>query len=312
MKTLLNINIGMLMLIISATGDLMAQVQTLVDVNKSFQGIDKIEVSGGSLEVEYLGADSQNEVSVAAYLESNNHNQDIIFVTLGNILKISYQNTGNIRSYGNVRTNGHIKILGPETMELSVNGGSGKIKVDNVSSEYTQLRVGSGSLTANNIKGNLDAKSGSGSIKLENIEGDVNCAVGSGSASINGITGSLTYSSGSGSIKATNVSGLANIALSSGSAKLENIGELGHLKVSSGSLRADNSGLGSNTTMNGSSGSIRVQTPTNLNDFNFSFKASSGSVKVGDSRSGKSLEIRNGSKPQIVGSISSGSISIEN
>jgi DUF4097 and DUF4098 domain-containing protein YvlB len=312
MKNLLNITLSALLYLVAATGGPMAQAQVLVDVTKTFPGIDKIEVSGGSLEVEYIGAKSGNEVSVEAYLESNNPNQDIIFVTLGNVLKISDQNTGNTRNFGNIRTKGHIKIRGPEAIELDVKGGSGKINVENVTSDLTTLAVGSGSVSANNLTGNLDARSGSGSLNLENIEGDVICSIGSGSANINGITGSLSYRSGSGSVKASNVVGLVDIALTSGNARLDNIGELGNLKVSSGSLRAENAGLGPNTNMNGSSGSFRIQTSSNLEDFNYSLRASSGSVKVGGNRSGKNLEIKNGTKPQIRGSISSGMISIEN
>lgn len=283
MKNQLVLTIAALLMILSATDSLVAQVETLVDVTKTFSGIDKIEVNGGSLEVEYIGQSNEKEVSVAAYLESNNSSHDIVFVTLGNVLKISFQNSGNTRSYGNIRTKGHIKIRGPEKMELDLKGGSGKIHVENVSSTFTNLAVGSGSVAAKNIQGKVDAKSGSGSLSLDNIAGDVNCSLGSGSANINSVEGSLSYSSGSGSMRASNIGGLANISLTSGNVRLDNIGELGNLKISSGSIRAENAGLGPKTSMNGSSGSFKIQTPSNLQDFNYSLHANSGSVKVGNS-----------------------------
>lgn len=304
--------IALLIVILSASNELMAQAQVLVDVNKSYSGIERMEVSGGSLEVEYIGSASASEVLVNAYLESNNPNQDIIFVTLGDVLKISYQQTGNLRSMGNIRTKGHIKISGPEAMILNLQNGSGKLKVENVTSLETNLIVGSGMIQGSNIKGELLAKSGSGSIKLNSISGDVRCSLGSGSAEINGVKGGLHYSSGSGRITAKDIEGLTNISLTSGSASLVNIGELGELKISSGSIKAENAGLGSKTSIDGSSGSFRIQTPSNLKDFNYSLKASSGSLRVGDIRTGRNLDINNQSDYLIKGTISSGSISIEN
>lgn len=305
-------SIALIMFVLSASIQIMAQTQVLVDVNKSFSGIERIEVSGGFLELEYIGSATGSEVLVNAFLESNNPNQDIIFVTLGDVLKISYQQTGNLRSMGNMRTNGHIKISGPEAMVLNLQNGSGKLKVENINSPQTDLVVGSGSIQASNIKGEIKAKSGSGSIKLNAITGDVKCALGSGSAEINGIKGSLTYSSSSGRISAKDIEGLTNIALTSGSASLVNIGELGELKISSGSIKAENAGLGTKTHLEGSSGSFRIQTPSNLKKFNYSLKASSGSLRVGDLRTGRNLDINNQSEHLIEGSISSGSISIEN
>ncbi|ERM83654.1 hypothetical protein P872_02330 [Rhodonellum psychrophilum GCM71 = DSM 17998] len=304
--------IVLLMVILSASNEFAAQAQVLVDVKKTFSGIERIEVSGGSLEVEYIGSSAGSEILVNAFLESNNPSQDIIFVTLGDVLKISYQQTGNSRSMGNIRTKGHIKISGPEAMVLNFQNGSGKIKVENINSPQTNLTVGSGMIQASKIRGDLQAKSGSGSIKLNSITGDVKCTLGSGSADINEVKGDLHYSSGSGRITAKNIEGLTAISLTSGSASLVNIGELGELKISSGSIRAENAGLGSKTHLSGSSGSFRIQTPSNLKDFNYSLKASSGSLRVGTIRTGRNLDINNQSKDFIKGTISSGSISIDN
>lgn len=289
-----------------------AQVKTLVDVNKTYSGISKIEVSGGSLEIAYEGSTSASEVSVDAFLESNYHEQDIIFVTLGDVLKISHKVNNSRSGWTNMKTKGHIKISGPKDMELEMKGGSGTVLVDNVKSELTTIQVGSGTVTGKNIIGQVESKAGSGSIRLYNIQGDVSGSVGSGNARIEDVLGNVKYSSGSGGINAKNIEGLLSISLSSGNAKLENIGELGSLRLTSGNVDANNAGLGPETNFSGSSGNFKIKTPSDLRDFNFYMKATSGNITVGSSRGGRSLTLENGAAYDIKGSITSGNITIEN
>ena len=290
-----------------------AQMETLVDVTRNFSGIEKVEVSGGSLEISYTGRSSSNEVEVEAYLESTNNEQDIIFITVGNVLKISHKmNNNNRNNWSNSRTKGHIRIQGPKEMELEMTGGSGSVKAENVSGSSTYLSVGSGSIVANNISGDLFAKAGSGSIKIDKVDGDVEGKVGSGSTTIRNVDGNLKYSSGSGGINASDIMGTANISLTSGNAKLENIGELGAVKITSGNLNANNAGLGEATSLNGTSGNIKIKTPSDLREYNYNLSATSGNITVGNSRGGKNLAIDNGAERNIKGSVTSGNISITN
>jgi hypothetical protein len=298
-----------LILAMAAIHPAMSQVKTIVDVTKSFSGISKIEVSGGQLEVEYIGG-SKSDISVNAFLESTNADQDIVFVTLGDVLKISHKVNNN--NNWNNKTKGHIKITGPIGMNLEMKGGSGSVYVENVKSEQTNLSVGSGSVSGKNIDGNVSASAGSGSIKLTSVNGDVKGQVGSGSATFQEIKGNLNYSSGSGGISAVEIGGTVNVSLSSGNAKLENVSQLGELRVTSGNVTATNSGLGSETRLSGTSGNFKIQTSSNLKDFNYNLNASSGNVTVGNSRGGKNLSIDNGAATEIKGSITSGNISIVN
>ncbi len=284
--------------------------EVLVDVTKSYSNISKIEVSGGWLDVTYDGGNS-SEVSVEAYLASNESNQDIVFVTIGDVLKISYQKE-NRNSSWNSRNKGYIKISGPKTMALDVQNSSGTIMVENVENPDTYLKVSSGKIAARKIDGSLRIKASSGSLEIEDVSGDVLAQVTSGSADIMNVGGDLDYKSTSGSLDAKNIDGETNVALTSGNARLSNLASLGSLKFTSGNIRAENAGLGSNTSFDGTSGNFRVQTYSDLKAFNFSLKASSGNLKVGGMRTGKTLEIENGSGPWIKGSISSGGITIEN
>jgi lia operon protein LiaG len=282
----------------------------LVDTKKSYPGIKKIEVESGWLTVTYKGG-SNSEVSLEAYLESNNSDQDIVFVTVGDVLKITHTRKENNYNW-NSKNKGYINITGPEAIALDLRGSSGNISVENVKNENTYLKVSSGKLTATNIAGNLSMRASSGNLTVTNLEGNISAGLTSGNATFNSIDGDVDYESTSGSLDATDVTGEINVGLTSGNAKLNNIGRLGTLQFTSGNIRANNAGLGENTKFSGTSGNFNVQTPSNLKEFNFSLKASSGNLKVGGTNTGKSLEIENGDGPWIRGNISSGNITIVN
>ncbi|WBL41702.1 DUF4097 family beta strand repeat-containing protein [Algoriphagus halophytocola] len=285
--------------------------EVIVDTQKSYSNISAIEVSGGWLDVSYTGG-SSSEVNVDAYLESNDEEQDIIFVTVGDVLKISYERSSRNSSWGNNRNKGYIKITGPKEIALSLKNSSGTVDVDGVSNEETNLRVSSGKVNAQNIMGDLRVKASSGSLNLNNISGDVIAGVTSGNANISNVNGNLDYESTSGSLDADSIDGELSVSLTSGNAKLSNIGSLGRLKFTSGNIRASNAGLSGNTEFNGTSGNFKIQTDSDLKAFNFSLRASSGNLKVGGINTGRNLEIDNGAADWVKGSISSGNITIDN
>ena len=282
----------------------------IVDTQKSYPGIKKVEVDSGWLNVTYTGG-SQSNVDVEAYLESNDNAQDIIFVTVGDVLKITHSKKQNNYSW-NTRNKGYIYIKGPEAIALDLKGSSGNISVENVKNESTSLRVSSGNLTASNIQGNLTIKATSGNLKVNDVDGDVTAGITSGNANFTSIDGDLDYQSTSGSLEANEVAGELNVGLTSGNAKLNSIGTLGVIKFTSGNIKATNAGLGENTRFTGSSGNFNIQTPSNLSEFNFSLKASSGNLKVGGMSAGKDLVLENGSNAWVRGTITSGNITIVN
>lgn len=300
-------SLALVLLLVSAAA--FAQ-NVIVDTKKTYPGIRKIEVESGWLNVTYNGG-SSSEVNVEAYLESNDDDQDIVFVTIGDVLKITHTKKQNNYNW-NSKNKGYINITGPEAIALDLKGSSGNISVENVKNETTYLKVSSGRLTATNIAGNLSIRASSGNLTVTNLEGNIEAGITSGNATFNSIKGDVDYESTSGSLDATDVTGEINIGLTSGNAKLNNIGKLGSIRFTSGNIRANNAGLGENTNLNGTSGNFNIQTPSNLKEFNFSLKASSGNLKVGGINTGKTLEIENGSGPWVRGSISSGNITIVN
>ena len=301
---------GILTLIISSES--MAQKEVLIDTQRNFAGIQRIEVSSGMLEMEYLGDPSKQDVSVDVYLESTNTNQDVIFVALGDVLKITYQqNNSGSNSWRGSQTKGYIKIVGPEQMLLELSAGSGSIKVERVSAAQTKIRVASGSMNVSHITGALEAKASSGRINISGLKGDLVMSASSGSASITDIMGKASLSLVSGSVKGSQIDGPLSLKISSGSAKLSEVKQIESVNSVSGSAEFTQSGLSDLTNLKSTSGSIKIKTTSNIEDYNYNLRASSGSLRVGNNSKGKVLQINNGSSKMVNGSVSSGSISIE-
>lgn len=308
MKKSIQVLLGFCFLLLSA-GSVLAQ-NVLVDTQKSYSNIKTIEVNGGWLDVSYQGG-SSSSVDVKAYLASNDSDQDIVFVTVGDVLKISLERKQSNYSW-NSRNKGYLTITGPENISLKVKNSSGTLTVDKVKAEETSLQVTSGKISASNIGGDLYLGATSGNLQVNGVSGHVQVRLTSGNASINQINGNVDFESTSGSLDADGVKGLFSVSLTSGNAKLNNIGSLGKLQFTSGNIRATQAGLNDQTQFSGTSGNFNIQTPSDLKGFNYSLKASSGNLKVGSVSTGKTLEIDNGAPSTIRGNISSGNITIQN
>lgn len=304
------IRLGIIALFILTTTSWVAAQNVLVNTTKKYNNIKQIEVESGWLDVSYQGGDG-TELAVEAYLESNIKDQDIVFVTLGDVLKVSYKRSGEKYNW-NGKNKGYIKITGPKSMQVSVRGSSGEIYLTNLASENTVLQLTSGTVQAAQIKGNITLTSTSGTLSASGIEGNVEARLTSGNAYLENISGGVNYESTSGSLDAKNIDGELNARLTSGNAKIENAKQLGSLAFTSGNVRAVNSGLGANTQFSGTSGNFTVQTFSYLKAFNYSLKAGSGNIRVGNSASGRTLELNNNASTWIKGNITSGNITIEN
>lgn len=308
MKKSIHLLLGICLLLITSSIALAQNV--LVDTQKSYANIKTIEVSGGWLDVSYQGGSSSG-VNVDAYLASNDTDQDIVFVTIGDVLKISLERKQNNYSW-NSRNKGYIQITGPESMNIKFRNSSGTLTVDRVTSPETSLQVTSGKITASNIDGDLYMVATSGNLGANGVSGNVSAKLTSGNASINQVNGNVEYESTSGSLDADGVRGTLSAYLTSGNAKLNNIGALGKLQFTSGNIRATMAGLSNQTQLSGTSGNFTIQTNSDLKSFNFALKSSSGNLKVGNISTGKTLDIDNGASTTIRGTISSGNITIQN
>lgn len=282
----------------------------VVNTTKKYPNITQIEVESGWLDVSYVGG-SSTEVAVEAYLASNVTDQDIVFVTMGDVLKISYKN-GTGKYNWNSKNKGYIKITGPVALSLQVRGTSGEISIQNLESKLTTLQLTSGNVAATKIKGDLTLTATSGTLQAKDVEGDLNARLTSGNTTLEGIKGTVNYGSTSGNFTAKNIGSQLDVQLTSGNAKLENVKELGTMRITSGNMTAVNAGLGSKTQFNGTSGNFTVQTPSNLGDFNYALQSTSGNLRVGNTTTEKSLDINYNAANTVRGNVTSGNITITN
>ncbi|AWW30129.1 hypothetical protein DN752_08335 [Echinicola strongylocentroti] len=280
-------------------------------IEKSFENIHKLDIEGGSIEISYQGNAGQDLIEVVADLgHDEDAGKNLVFVTIGNTLKISYQTPSNSWKNNN-QGKRYVRITGPEAIDLSAVNSSGKMYISTVKSDKIYLKASSGMIEAEDLTGDLDIKASSGKVSVKRVDGNVLCKVSSGMAALEYIKGNTDITSSSGKIEANHIAGEVNVSVTSGSASLEDIATVGSMKLSSGHVKAKKVGFGPNTSFNGNSGAFHIKTNADLAMYNYDLSAGSGMVKVGGSNSSDHLVINNQGTYTITGKIGSGMISIE-
>lgn len=290
-----------------------SQMTVVSDIEESFSGINRVELYGGPLEVSYEGKEGASDVSLSAYLETNRENGvKISYEVKGDKLIVKWDQSKKMNSWRNFRHEGYISVTGPKEIQLEVSSGSGKAFVSNIESEELKVSAGSGHVVVSDLEVNkVYLAVGSGHIEAMDIEGNVDCKVSSGHAELEDIEGNINAVASSGKLSIEDVDGEVSAVVSSGRIVMEDVTEVASLTSSSGSISGNDVGLSSATNLKCSSGSIKISTTSNLDDFNFDMVASSGSLRVGDQKKGKSLKIDNNSGMTVKGVTSSGSLSIQ-
>lgn len=277
-------------------------------INKSFSGIEILEIKSGAIEIQYEGQDNLAQIELKAFLgHEENADKDLVMITVGNTLKIAFDG----RTYSRPKSKRYLRLTGPSNIQINIKSSSGATYISGVSATSHQIEASSGQIKASDINGDLSLKASSGNVQLAGLTGNLDCKLTSGNATIEDVIGNMNFKATSGQLKVNSLSGLLNAKLTSGNIKLNQVGELGNLEVSSGNIKADNAGLGLNTSLNASSGNIQIYTGSNLSDYNFDLKAGSGNIRVGNQSGKSTIYINNGKNGTIVGKVGSGNISIQ-
>lgn len=286
-------------------------MEVVSDIQEDFTGIEAIEIDAGFLETRYIGDPDGEKVHLDAFLKSTSSTAyGISYQTIGSRLVVNVKSRGTL---GRVRSEGYIHLTGPEMMKLSMRAGSGRISAENVANNFTELRVGSGKIQTKNIKADeIHLAAGSGEIFGEYLEGDTDAAVSSGKLRIDHLKGNLLAETSSGKMELNTINGLLEAKLSSGKMQMDRVEALGSIVLSSGQVEARHSGLSAHTFLKASSGTISIQTETDLSLYNYDITTGSGKARVGESQSSGSLKVMNGSAHTIKGEVNSGKIEIYN
>lgn len=285
-------------------------LETVADIEENFAGITSIEVDAGFLPTEYVGDPELTEVSLDALFRSTGGgSKDISYRVEDEKLIVSLDFNG----LGWGRSNGHILLTGPTAMSLQMHAGSGEVNAENVTGDRIHIEVNSGRVTARNITApDLYLSASSGQVLAENIKGNTIAEASSGKITIKQLEGNLDAETSSGNMDLEGITGLVNAKLSSGNISMEQVEALGKVILSSGKVTGRHIGLSEHTFLKASSGSISIQTDSDLANFNYEIHTGSGRAKVGESESSGTLKIMNGSTHTIKGEVNSGKIEIFN
>ena len=287
-------------------------MNTITDMEDSYDGITKINLNGGALEVSYTGKEDMENVTIDAFVEASDMDMEGVLVKqVGDELNVSFESGNNGSFFSSLNIEGYISLSGPIDMALNIHNSSGTMEVSNVNNDEIVLTGSSGKVEGKDLASpNLRVKISSGKLELENIEGGLNMEVSSGMGTLKGMKGDVKFSGSSGYVSFSDVDGLISGGMSSGKADLKRINQLGEISLSSGMLDASQCGLGSETKLSVSSGYMKVNTTSSLSNFNFDFNVGSGRLDIGNESSSEDLYINNDAEVTIKGRIQSGKMVI--
>lgn len=172
-----------------------------------------INAGAGSLDVE--GVQAANEIQVKATIQVPGKNDEDAQEFIAAKLVLSLQRDGDMAvliAYfedsgwaWNESPGVSLEVTVPQGIALNVDDGSGSLTIENVRGDI-RVDDSSGSIKMSNVGGTVDIEDGSGSIKLDGVGGDISIEDGSGSIDVAEVTGSVIVDDGSGSITVHDVS----------------------------------------------------------------------------------------------------------
>lgn len=179
------------------------------------RGIDMLSIDNGAGSIDIQGVSGSSEIIVMATILVPGRNddkaikriEDDLELTLDKnsdiaVLKAYFEESGFFR-FGD-GPSVHLDVRMPEGMHLEIDDGSGSITVENVRGDV-MLDDGSGSITMINVGGEIEIDDGSGSISVTTVGGNISINDGSGSIKVRDVTGTVTVDDGSGSIDVSDV-----------------------------------------------------------------------------------------------------------
>lgn len=287
-------------------------LETITDMENSYEGITKVYINGGALEISYTGGEGTRSVNIAAFVEaSDSEMEGVIVRRIGDELNIDFDSGNSGFFFSAINIKGYISLTGPVDMAVNINNSSGTMEVVNVSNEDIVLNGSSGKIEGRNLKSiDLRVKISSGKLELENIEGGLNMEVSSGMGTLDGMKGDVKFRGSIGMVVLSDIEGLLSGSMSSGKADLNRVSRLGEISLSSGMLEANKCGIGPETKLSASSGYMKVNTTSSLKNFNFDFNVGSGRLSIGDQSSSDDMYVNNDATVTIKGRIQSGKMVI--
>lgn len=239
-----------------------------------------VSTSGGSIRVEGGGGST---VKVEMYVRSNKHSDSKIREILDEDYDIRIEKTGSrVEAVAKKTSKGwswngisiSFVVYTPKDFSCDLNTSGGSLKIAGVGGKNHELKTSGGSISAEAMSGDLDARTSGGSITVRDYVGDLDAKTSGGSIKLSDIKGDMDVTTSGGGIKIDDAQGAVYATTSGGSinADITKLNDQLVLKTSGGSVRATiPGGLGLDLDLRGN----RVNTSLN----NFSGESKSDRVK---------------------------------
>jgi DUF4097 and DUF4098 domain-containing protein YvlB len=201
-------------------------------------GIDKLKIDCGAGYLEVEGLENTGKIVVEARIVVENMSTSRAEGYIEDNLVLSLEKQGhhaeleshfeesksffgNIFSHGSRLINLTVKV--PKNMALSIDDGSGSISIQNIAGDVN-VDDGSGEIEITDITGDVEIDDGSGEISIVNVTGNVEISDGSGEIDIKRIDGDVVVRDGSGDILINGVTHDVDIADDgSGDCRIRNV-----------------------------------------------------------------------------------------
>ncbi|MBN1397507.1 MAG: hypothetical protein JXA06_05685 [Bacteroidetes bacterium] len=218
-------------------------------------GLLTVDVRPGAVRIESW---SKDEVLIEAEGIDERHPDRLSISQSGNNVSVKYNDrrmhSGNIRFI--------IKVPSNYNADIYTSGGS--IKQVNALTGNFKADTKGGSVSIEQIIGEVDIETGGGSITVDKVEGSGKMKTGGGSIRIGFISGNLETRTGGGSISLRNTGGKVKASTGGGSIKAENTGEWIDLSTGGGSVTLINAKYGAKIKTGG--GSVTMKEITGVID----------------------------------------------
>ena len=223
-------------------------------VEKSFEGLDKIEADFASGDLTLVKGSSSTVYVKLVYTYDDDHFTPE-FEQNGSKLEIE-------ENFKRGNNNGYSKwtITMPDGIEIEINTASGDISADGLEVDIDS-NSGSGDIDLSDISGDLDANTGSGDIDLEDYDGEISVNTGSGDIKVSDTEGEISLNAGSGDITLSSVNADFSVNTGSGDISGEQLTIAGSSSFNSGSGDTEVSlakALDHNISLNSGSGNAEL------------------------------------------------------
>ncbi|MEU5849265.1 DUF4097 family beta strand repeat-containing protein [Saccharopolyspora shandongensis] len=276
----------------------------------ALDGIDRIELAGGSGEVEV-----RHKPGARAEVVQRVHRWEGMFWGGGTTDEIEHRVEGgalvlstdcgwncsvdyevtlpvSVPVQGNLGSGG-LDVAGMRSVQAETE--SGEVRIGDIGGPVA-VRTGSGGVLVTRVNGPVDAETGSGEISLEEIGGEARMRTGSGGVSARGVDGSVDANTGSGEITLAGIGGRVTAESGSGGISGEDLrGAEIVAKAESGDVDLR---LTAPQSVDASTGSGGIELTVPGDHYRVEAEAGSGGVDVGvvrDPAAAKRLTLSTGS-----------------